>query len=229
MKMFGVEDREVRELEADLKTFARRALPYATRNTVNALAFQGRREWQYEIDDKLVQRNKFTRNSIRVETTRTLDVRHQKAIVGSIAPYMEDLEYGGSKTSKGREGVPVATSYSAGQEGARPRTRMPRLTNRMSRIQLRGRNRRIANRKQRNLITVREAADAGRRFVYMDLGRRRGLFRILGGRRAPRVKMVWDLSKKSYNIPAVPTMVPAMRTTQRAAALLYRADRKSVV
>jgi hypothetical protein len=217
--MFSIDDKNIRRLESELKTFAAKAYPFATRNTVNRAAFQARSEWQHQIDDKLVQRNKFTRNSIRVETTRTLNVRKQAAVVGSVAPYMDETEFGGVK----RDPV-IATSYSAGQGNAQPRTRLPRKANKLANIRLkRGSARGAKTKAQANFIRVKEAAASGHKYVYLDLRRGEGIFRVLGGKRKPRIRMVHDLSRKSVQIPATPTLAPAVAAARKATPLLYRA------
>ena len=136
--MFGINDRDIRRLERTLGEMSSRAIPYATRNTLNQNAFAVRAEYQKNIRDDLINRNKFTERSVRVEQTRSLNIATQRVTVGSIAPYMDEQEFGGTKTAKGKTGVPLATSYSAGQsEGSEPRTRLPRKPNKLQNINLR--------------------------------------------------------------------------------------------
>jgi hypothetical protein len=225
--MFTINSKDIKRLESELKTFAKRAFPFATKNTVNRAAFQAQRSWQHEIKDKLTTRNQFTAKSIRVEQTRTLNVRQQAAIVGSVAPYMDEQEFGGTKHSGGKHGVPITTSYHAGQEGARPRTRLPPRKRQLVGIQLRkskqGRGGKRLSRKQRNMVKIRQAAESGSKYVYLDLRRGEGIFKVIGGRKKPRIKMLYDLSRKSVLIPATPTLGPAVAATKRAIPLLYKA------
>ena len=222
--MFSIDDKNIRRLESELKTFAAKAYPFAARNTVNRAALQARSEWQHQIDDKLVQRNKFTRNSIRVETTRTLNVRKQAAVVGSVAPYMDETEFGATETAKGKSGVPIATGYSAGQQGQASRTRLPRKANKLANIRLK--RERVSDAKskiQENFIRVKQAAEAGTKYVYLDLRRGPAIFRVLGSKKRPRIRMVHDLSRESVQIPATPTLAPAVAAARKATPLLYRA------
>ena len=219
--MFSITDDQTKQFESDLKTFAAKALPFATKATLNKTAFEARREWQKNISDDLVNRNKFTRNSIRVEQTKSLRIRDQAAIVGSIAAYMDTTEFGG--TERGGSGAKaIATSYSAGQgEGVRPRTRLPRKPNKMSSIRLK-RVRGAQGRKQRNLLAVKQAAESGNRYAFLDLGKRKGIFRVMGGKRKLRVRMVWSMSKRSVRIPATPTLGPAVSTVAPRVPEYYR-------
>lgn len=217
-----IDDRELKELERDLKTFGSRAFPYATRNTINSAAFAAREEWQGEIRSAFITRNKYTERSVLVDRAKTLDVRRQSATVGSTADYMETQEFGGTERSDGGGNVALPTGYSANQEGKPTRTRLPTRANRMANIQLRQRYRKNGkNRAQRNRVTVLSAAKKREKFVYMDLGRRRGIFRVTGGVRRPRVKMVHDLTEKSYQIPKTPTLAPAIEAAQKKIPALY--------
>ena len=217
--MFTIKSPDIKRLESELKTFARTALPFATRNTVNRAAFQAQREWQHEIRQKLTTRNQFTAKSIRVEQSRTLDVRRQAAVVGSIAPYMENTEFGGVK-----EDPAIQTGYSAGQRGQQPRTRLPRRKNALKNIKLSKRKRGgKLSRVQRNIVKVKQAAESGNKYVYLDLRRGKGVFKVIGGKRRPKIRMVADLSRKSVVIPATPTLGPAVAATRRAIPIIYKA------
>lgn len=225
--MLSVKTDQIKQMESDLKTFAARAYPFATKNTVNQGAFRGRMYAQQNIEQNMTNRNKFTRNSVRVEQTRTLDVRRQQAITGSIADYLADQEFGAIKTASGSEGVALPTSYSAGQGmGAQPRTRLPRKPNKMRNIKLRNRGRKGASRKQKNLVAIKGAAKSGNKFVFLDMGRTKGIFRVLGGRRKPRIKMVYDLSRPSVVVPRNPWLAPAVEQARKDMPEIYRKSLK---
>lgn len=220
--MIDIDDRAIRRLESDLKTFAAKALPFATRNTLNQGAFQAQRFAKENIREDMTTRNRFTEQSVRVvQERRELNIRRQQATVGSIADYMETQEFGGQEVKTGKHGVAIATSYSAGQEGAQPRTRLPRKANKMQNIMLQRRRVR-GGRKQRNLVAVRQAATTGRKFVFLDLGRRQGIFRVTGGKRRPKLKMVHDLTRKSVVIPKQPWLAPAVKRTEAKMPEFYR-------
>lgn len=222
--MFSINTKEIKRMEADLKTFARRAYPFATRNTINKAAFTTQSTWRGIVSTKMVERNKFTRQSIRVAPEkRELNVNRQQAIVGSTADYMEDQEFGGIRFKRGRHGVPIATGYSAGQEGARPRTRLPRRPNKLQNIRLSKRKTRNTRSKaQENLVRVKTAAQSGQKYVLLDLNRGPAIFRVLGGKRNLRVKMVHDLSRQSVVTPKNPTLLPAVDIVEPKMPGFYR-------
>jgi len=101
MTMIKINDDDLKQFESDLKTFAKRAYPFATKNTINRGAFEAQKLYRRNADDSMIHRNKFTRQSIQVEQARTLNVSRQAATVGSIAPYMEDQEFGKNIVKKG--------------------------------------------------------------------------------------------------------------------------------
>ena len=148
--MFTANDKDLKQLEKDLKTFADRAFPFATKNTLNKAAFTAQKIARKDVSVKMVERNRFTQQSIQVEQTRTLNVRQQRSTVGSIADYMEDQEFGAVKRKKGSEGVSIPTGYSAGQQGQQPRTRVPRKANKLASIRLSKKGSRASSRVQRN-------------------------------------------------------------------------------
>lgn len=221
--MFGIRDKEIKRFESDLKTFAKQAYPFATRNTLNSGAFKAQQFAKENIRENMTARNRFTEQSVRVEQERReLNVRRQQAIVGSIADYMDEQEFGGQKTKGGKQGVAIATGYAAGQENQQPRTRLPRKPNKMANIQLTRRRGSSTSRRQRNRLAVLQAAQSGRKFVFLDLGRRQGIFRVTGGKRRPKLKMVWDLTKQSVVIPRNPWLAPAVKRTEPLMAGFYK-------
>jgi len=220
--MLKINDKQIKEYEKDLKTFASRAYPFASRSTINSAAFKAQGLARENVRNDMQTRDKFTVSSIRVEIARTLAVARQEAVVGSIAAYMEVQEFGGIKRSSGGKGVAIATGYAAGQEGDRPRTRLPRKANRMTNIALGKRRKQGSTRKQQNFIAIREAATSGRKYLYLDLGRRRGIFKVAGGKRKPKIKMVQDLTRTSVAIPRNPWLAPAVRETEKFIPGMYR-------
>ena len=221
--MVKINDDDIKQLESDLKTFAKRAYPFATKNTINSAAFEAQKLYRRNADNNMIHRNKFTRQSIQVEQARTLNVSRQAATVGSIAPYMVDQEFGKNIVKKGSEGVPIATSYAAGQgENAQPRTRLPRKPNTMKSIQLAKRRKRGKTRRQQNLIVIKAAAKSGRRYVFLETHRTKGIFRVLGGQRRPRIKMIWNMENTSVVVPANPMLKPAVDQVRKLMPELYR-------
>lgn len=220
--MFKTDLEDVKQYESDLKTFARQAFPFATKATVNSAAFATRSQYQSNMRDDLILRNRWTERSVRVEKATTLNVSRQEAIVGSLADYMADQEFGATVHGSSKH-QPIATNYAAGQGMSNaPRTRLPRRPNQLKSIQLKRASRGAKSRVANTVATVRAAAANGDKFVYLDLGRRKGIFRVLGGKRKPYIRMVWDLTRRSVHVRANPMLLPATRTVQRTIPQLYR-------
>ena len=228
--MFSIGDEDIKQLESDLKTFAERAFPFATKNTVNQSAFTAMKIARDDLKERFTLRNRFSIQSIQVEQTKTLNVKRQAAIVGSTADYMEDQEFGAVKVSTTKEGIAIATSYSAGQKGQK-RTRLPRRANKLNNIQLKKRKKRTAkNRKQALLFKVQDAVESGDRYIFHDFGRRKGVLKVNGGRKGfkrgwPKgasLQMVWDMTRKSVVIPKNPWLMPAVKETQKKIPDIYK-------
>lgn len=220
--MFRINDRDIKNLENDLKTFANKAVPFATRKTLNDAAFATQKIARADMQDGLVLRNKFTVQSIQVEQARTLNVRRQASVIGSTADYMETQEFGGVKSKNGSEGVRIATSYSAGQsENSRPRMRLPRKPNKIQNIKLTKGRRRGTGLKQRNLIAIKQASETGRKYVFLDLNKRKGIFKVVGGKRKPKIKMIHDMTKPSVAIPKRPWLAPSYNEAARMLPAFY--------
>ena len=189
------------------------------------------REAKKIIRKTMVTRNKFTVQSIQVEPAKTLNVRNQMSIIGSTADYMEDQEFGAIKTKGGKKGVPIATSYSSGEgQQAQPRRRLPKLQNQLANIQLKRKRRKASTRKQQLIFSVQDAVDTGRKFTYLDLGRRQGIFRVVGGKKntkrgwpqGAKLKMVWDLTRQSVVIPRKPWLSPAVDIAVKTVPETYK-------
>jgi hypothetical protein len=233
--MFNIDDKEIKRFETDLELFSERALPFATRSTINSAAFATQKLARKDLRKEFILRNKFSEQSIRVNMARSLKISQQASVVGTTAEYLEKQEFGGVKNRTGKEGVPLATSYSSGQpEGSQPRKKLPLSRNKLRNIVLQSKSRRAANRRQRNKVLVKQAAASGSKYIFMNLGRRKGIFRILGSKKNPRVKMIYDLSHESTPIhskpwlkPAVDQTIPRMQEFYRE-ALLFQIKRNNL-
>lgn len=220
--MFKINTDDIRRLQDDLETFAERSIPFATRKTLNDSAFAARSIAQADVSKSMVNRNKFTLRSIQVEQARTLNISRQSSEIGSTADYMEDQEFGAIKSKGGKHGVQLTTSYASGEgENAQPRKRLPRKANSMTSIQLSKRRRKGAGRKQRNLVAIKDAAITGRKFVFLDLGKTKGIFKVIGGKRRPKIKMLHDMTRGSVAIPRNPWLKPAFEEATRMMPAFY--------
>jgi len=198
----------VKQFEADLKRFKLSAYPFATKETLNRGARNAAKVAKDIVSGKMTLRNAWTARSIQYDRARGNDVGRQRALVGSTQPYMATQEFGGVKRAKGTRGVPIATPAASG-ETSLPRRKLPRRANSLASIQLRKAGAaRAANRKQRNAIAVAETQ--GRGFVFLELGRRSGIYRVTGGKRRPKLSKVWDMTRPSVVIPQRRWLLPAV-------------------
>lgn len=220
--MIKADFKEIRQLELDMTIFAKRGLPYATGSTLNRTAADARIEAQKNVKQQMTLRNRWTVGSIQYQKVRGLDINKQESATGSLQKYMLTQEDGGIERKSGKHGVAIPTGYSAGQEGQQPRTRLPRRPNKISNIQLTRLKTKTRNRKSVNFVKVKLAAESGVKFLFMDLGRRKGIFRILGGKRKPRVKMVADLSNPVVRIPRNPWLEPAAEKSRKRMSRFYK-------
>ncbi len=204
------ESRDAERLERELGEVAKQAVPHGVRNGLNKVAFEARTEWQEQLGSRMVLRNNYTARSILVDKATGTNLETMRSVVGSVADYMGLQEDGGTVASKGKHGVTIPTPVSSGEgRGANPRKKLVRRPNRLSSIHL-GSRLSTSNRKQRNAASIRQAIASGRKYAFLELERRKGLFRISGGKRKPKVDMVWDLTRKAVTLPKNATLEPTL-------------------
>lgn len=237
--MIEADLRQIEKFTKELGPFAKRAVPFARMLMLNNAAFDARQNAIDIIEKKFVLRtkNKFTRKSIQFEKATKL---HPEAVIGSRVEYMADQEFGATKVKKGKEGVPIPTSFSSG-EGlhARPRRKLPQPGNALRTIQLSKRKTPGKTNKQKLLLKVRYAVETGDRYLFHDFGgrKKKGIFKVTGGEEGSKrgwpeganLRMVYDLSKVSVRIPKRPWLVPAVEQTQpKMPAMFIKALEKQV-
>ena len=209
---------EVERLEKKLGKIRERALPFASKQTVNDLAFKTQQIAKAEIKDEMILRNKWTMKGIQVQKTKTLNVRQQAAIVGSVDDYMERQEFGGTVRGTGKEGKPIYTGAAANQEGQQPISKLPTRGNQIKNIALRRQAIKAKSRKQRNLVAVINAVQTGQRYVYMKTAKRKGIYKVKGGSKktkrgwpkGARLKLIWDMTNKTYRTPKNAWLKPSV-------------------
>ena len=228
--MFSINDKETKQLERDLGRLRDRAFPFATLSTLNQTAFSAQRGYKKEIRKDLVTRNKFTEQSIRVNTAKGLNIRRQMSVVGSTAPYMEDQEFGGVKATRGSQGVPIPSLFASGEgRGSQKAKRLPRKPNKLRNISLKHKRTKSKNRKQANLIKIKTAIATGNRTIFLDFGgRSKGIYRVVGGRKGAtsgaRLEMLWGMERTSVRIPKQPLLRPAYLKASRQMGRVYRSS-----
>ena len=207
----SVDTRQIRKLVKDLEKTRAKALPYATREFVNSAAFLARDHWIQRAESTMKLRSQFTKKSIQVDKARGLQVSQQVSRVGSIADYMLTQEDGATIGKKGRVGTPIPAA-APGKRKSRGRLA---AKNRLQAITLAGKGGAGGTgrswRQRRNAAAISIAARHGGGVVFLDLGKRKGLYRISGTKRGLRVKKVWDLSQTSVRVPRNPMLEQTMR------------------
>ena len=223
---------ETEELVKELKTFKKLAFPFATKMTLNRTAEQAKDYAHQLISKNMIERNKWTKGSVKSKGTYTLDVNKQASEMGSFEDYMGVQEEGGTKTPYGKHGVAIPTGYAAGQEGAKPRTKLPKAANKLKNIQMTHFKVKGRSGKQKLLRQVNLAVRVGAKYIFWDGGasmKKRGIYKIVGGKatvrgwpKGAKMKMVYSLSKKIVTIPANKWMEPAAIKASKDSDKFYR-------
>lgn len=229
MRMFEIDNEETYQLERALRQMSDRAVPYATRNALNEMAFKTQRLAKANISRGMITRNQWTARSVVVKKAGGLSVARMASEVGSTESYMEKQEFGGVERKKGKHGVPIPTSESAGQNTANPRTRAVRPANWLSRISLaRGPSEGTGAGFGRAIDTAQRS---GKRYFHFrgTGGKKGGIFKIVRKRRRrrgraatrARVRMMYNLDNPVVVIPATPWLRPAAVTVLAQADEIY--------
>lgn len=219
--MLSIAFKGLEQFAKGLDRFGHKLAKAAARDAVNTTAFEARKVWVGEIQSRMVLRNRFTVNSVRVDKATLGPIDSMQAVLGSLAPYMDEQEFGASQQVGGRRAIP--TSAAAGQYGARPRTKLVRRPYRLGAIQNAAKSNRGLNSRQRNAIAMKEARAEGKKFVILENGHGgKNIFRIAGGARNPKLHMMWNLSKGSRPIPKNPTLGPTVSQINHRAPKIYR-------
>ena len=217
----------VDEMQAELERIAKRSVPFAMRETVNRLAFEGRTTWQEEMRASLTLRNKFTERRVLVTPARTLNPAKMEAVLGHTEEYVAQLETGGSrKAAKRFRAIP--TEIAAGQSkgslmgGRKSAVRPSAIVTRLGSLATKGAKSR--SRKANNARAIRGAIKSGRRIALLDLGKGKIIVRVKGSKRKPQILKLYDVSRRKTPIPRIPTLARALtRTLKRGPAVAYAA------
>lgn len=218
--MIDLDTKEIEKLTDDLERMARHSIPFAGREALTQIAFKARRISQNTIGQKFIERNQWTRRSVRASKAKGNSINTMSSEVGSTEGYMREQEFGSVQTSKGKHGMPIPTSSSAGQSRARPRTALPRPMNKMARIKLQRFRQKGKTPNQRLVVAVAMAVRNKRRHVFLELGKhkmRKGMYRVIGGRYKGRgwpgnakLEMVHDMTHYFVRIGPTPWLGPSV-------------------
>lgn len=209
---FSINTKDLKRLERRLMDLNHRGIPYATRQTLNDLAFTSMREWRQEMPGKMILRGPFTQRSTRFDKASSLDIRTQRAVVGSVADYMLTQEEGATEAKKGKHGVPVPAVPLG-------RRRMGKA-NQLRAIQLM----RVHGPRARQTAIAFSLARkrGGPQYAYLEpKAGKGGIFRIDPSKKKKGMKKIWSVSKSSVTIPRNPTMGPAVERAMRLQPMFY--------
>jgi hypothetical protein len=204
----NIEIRGLDEMQAELEQLAKRSIPYAARETLNSLAFAGRKIWQEQLASSLTLRNAFTQRRALVERASGSRMPQMEAILGHTEDYMRRLEYGIGERAK-RGGVPIPTETAAGQAKGTLRSGRKRPVRKALIIKFLGKIKRQSgglSRKARNARAIVEAVRNGTRLAYLEMQHKRGIYKITGGRKSPHIYKLYDLTRRAVPLPRIPTL-----------------------
>jgi hypothetical protein len=225
-----IDIRGVDEMQRQLEQLSRRSVPYAARETINTLAFEGRKIWQDEMRQSLILRNQFTERRALIDLARGLRMSTMEATLGHTESYMANLEYGRPERAR-RSYRAIPTEAAAGQAPGSLRGGRKRAVRKASIITALGKLPRPGgkSRKARNARAVRQAIKSGKKLALLDLGRRKGVYRVMGSKRKPSLRKVYDLSKRVTPVPKIPTLQRTLdKTLVRGPAIAHGALEKQL-
>lgn len=207
-----VDVRGVDRMQRELEHMSKRSVPFAARDTVNGLAFETRRVWGLEMQRALTLRNRYTQSRAIVEKATTLRIDAMQARLGHVEDYVRRLEEGeGERASGSARAIP--TEHAAGQAkgtlGA-GRKRLVRKPNYVAALGKMPRPRAGYGRKARNAAAVRAAQASPTKVALLDLGKRKGLYRVTGKGKRARIRKLYDLSKRSTPRPKLNLLSKAL-------------------
>lgn len=219
-------------MQRELETIAKRSVPFAARETVNNLAFEGRAAWQDEMRQTLTLRNRFTASRALVDRARGLRMSSMEARLGHTEEYMRLLEEGKpEKAAKRFRAIP--TEVAAGQArgslsaGRKKAVRPSAIISRLGSLTVKGAGAR--SRKANNARAVQGAIRSGRRLALLDLGKGKGIYRIMGGKRRPKLSKLYDLTRRRTPKPRTPTLERALkRALAKGPAIAFAALEKQL-
>lgn len=188
---------------------------FAQRNTINGQAFATQRNARKHVTKEMINRNRWTVGSIRVDTAKSL---RDSAVAGSTERYMANQEFGHTDTQH----TAIATPAASGEPIRAPvRRKVVRRANRMSAITLKGSKTLAAlTAKQRNIAALKDAKEHGHKFVFMQRGKVRGIYKVMGTKKKPKARKVQDLSRKVAVINRNPWLRPST-VSQRETSAIY--------
>jgi len=225
-----LDDKQLKRFERDLKAFAAKALPFANRDSLNDGVFMAQRVARKQIlPRKMILRNQWAQGRVQVQKAKQKRIRDQLAIVGGAHEILERQEFGGTRSGRGKHGVPIPTRSASGEgRGTAPRRRVVRPANTLPRIRLRKGAGGIQGRKRRNVVAVRQAVGRGRKRkqkrITLDTRKGPGIFEVRGTVKNPDVEMLWGLWKPTVRTPPNPWLKPTIDIVAQQMPSIYRTN-----
>ena len=211
--------KDIKKLENFLEKFNKTGVKFATRNTLNTLAFDAMREAKEVVGDSFINRNTFTVRSIQVNKAGFGNVNSMHSEIGSTQQYMEKQEEGGIvKAKQGSKNLAIATTAAANQTGNR-RTRLVTRANKLRNIVLRDKNKLsfIQNKRQRAVGIIANAKKNKLKHFYLDLGNTKGIFSLKSG----KLKMIYNLKYTQRKIKATHWLSNSSEKVAKNALQIY--------
>lgn len=211
-----VDLRDFKRLSDDLEKMAKRAIPYAIRDTLNGSAFALQKGWRGEVKRTFTLRNRYTEQSIRVDKAQGTSIAGMKAVTGTIAPFMPDQEEGGTVRGRGAHKAIPSAAAAGGALGAK-RKSVVRSGFRLSSIQVTQRPLPKYGRRRQNAVAMAIAIRKGERFALLNRIKSKGraIFEVKGGKRSGRARLIWDVSRGSVKVPREPTLQRSIALSSR--------------
>jgi hypothetical protein len=204
-----IDVRGIDALQKALEQASKKSVPYAARETLNTLAFEGRKIWQGEMRQALTLRNQFTERRALVERATGSKLKSMESALGHTETYVEQLEHGKSVKAN-KQYRPIPTEHAAGQAKgslAGGRKRAVRKGNIITKLgSLRAKVGNAKGRKARNARAVEQAIKSGKRLALLHLDKRQGIYRVMGSKRKPTIRKLYDLTKRVTPKPKIPTL-----------------------
>jgi hypothetical protein len=155
-----------------------------------------------------------------------------EAKLGHLEPYMANLEHGKPERAAKRW-RPIPTEVAAGlpkkslRAGRKKAVRRPNIIKTPGSLKTQGFKGR--SRKAQNARAVTAAIKSGKRLALLDLGRRKGIYRVIGKGKRAKVWKLYDLSRRVTKMPKVPTLQRTLtKTLTLAPRVAYEALEKQL-
>lgn len=214
MNYISIDMSQAKRLERILENVRDRAIGFAVKNTLNDLAFEARRNLVQKIDKDFVNRNTWTKRSIRVTRANYVGAG---AEVGSIEKYMAKQEFGG----KGEKYI--ATGNASGEGGrVKVRQRAVRQANWINKLQSAKLPPISGTPRRQGYVHLLMAHRRGLKYVVLENEEgQKGLYRVLGTKKKPRSKLLYMLERNRVPIKKHEWLKPTTQQTQKDKASTF--------